>query len=281
MRKGNSSLFHIVAMSPVLLVLAMARANAHVSLSEPQALPSSRYTGHFRVGHGCSGSPTTALRIEIPAQVSGVKPQSLPGWTVSTERDGMRIKAVVWTGGILPSTEHGEFAIAMTLPAQGTRLLFPTMQTCQTGEEDWSEAPSASGKARRPAPVLMVSAAAPAPAAALVTDGWFRALPPSVPSGGYFIIRNTGTKPLTLTDVETPACGVLMMHKSSQGGMEHVMSLDVAAGETLTFAPGGYHLMCMEAKPVLKPGARVPVHFQFAGNQSATALFDVRSATGK
>jgi len=60
-----------------------------------------------------------------------------------------------------------------------------------------------------------------------------------------------------------------------------VMSLAVAAGETVTFAPGGYHLMCMDTKPALKPGARVPVTFHFAGNQDVTATFDVRNATGK
>ncbi len=77
-------------------------------------------------------------------------------------------------------------------------------------------------------------------------------MPPSVPSGGYFTLHNGGAKKITLQAVESPACGMLLMHKSSNGGMEHVMALDVAPGETLTL-PGGYHLMCMDSK--LKPGA--------------------------
>lgn len=112
-----------------------------------------------------------------------------------------------------------------------------------------------------------------------VEGGWFRALPPSVPSGGYFTIRNSGGQAVTVTDVETPGCGVTMMHRSVNGSMDHVMSLGIAAGETVRFAPGGYHLMCIEAK--LKPGGTVPVTFSFADGKSLTASFAIKTATGK
>lgn len=256
----------------------MGQAVAHVSLAEPVAPPGTRYVGHFKLGHGCSGSPTVGLRIEIPSGVRAATPEAQPGWTLSLERDG---SAVSWKGGMLASDKPGIFTIAMTLPEKEGVLLFPATQTCQTGEEVWSEAPPQTGKAKRPAPMLTVTAKTPLPASVAVTDGWFRALPASVPSGGYFTLRNTGNKPVTLSDVETPACGTVMIHKSSNGGMEHVMSLDVAAGETVNFAPGGYHLMCMAAKPMLKPGASVPVTLAFSDGQHATVDFQVRNALGK
>jgi copper(I)-binding protein len=112
-----------------------------------------------------------------------------------------------------------------------------------------------------------------------VTQGWFRALPSSVPSGGYFMLHNGGAKKITLKNVESPGCGTLMMHKTSKGGMEHVMALDVAPGETLSFAPGGYHLMCMDSK--LKPGTSVPVTFIFSQGAKLAANFAVRNAMGK
>ena len=112
-----------------------------------------------------------------------------------------------------------------------------------------------------------------------VTQGWFRALPSSVPSGGYFTLHNGSAKKITLKNVESPACGTLMMHKTSKGGMEHVMALDVAPGETLAFAPGGYHLMCMDSK--LKPGTAVPVTFIFSPGEKLAANFAVRNAMGK
>jgi copper(I)-binding protein len=118
-----------------------------------------------------------------------------------------------------------------------------------------------------------------------ITDGWFRALPPSVPSGGYFTLHNGGGKTVTLTGAQSPACGMLMLHRSMNHGgmgmMSHVTTIDIAPGATLQFSPGGYHLMCMDSRPVLKPGARVPVTLTFAGGQAITASFAVRNAAGK
>src|SRR3569833_3993765 len=120
--------------------------------------------------------------------------------------------------------------------------------------------------------LLLLSTATMA-APATVTGGWFRALPPAVPSGGYFLLKNTSGKKLTLTEIETPACGMAMMHRSINGGMDHVMSLEIAAGEAASFAPGGYHLMCVDAN--LKPGTTVTVTFHFADGSSATATYAV------
>ena len=161
MRTGKSGPFQSAAAGISALVLTMGYANAHVTLAEPQAVPGAQYMAHFRVGHGCEGSPTVALRIELPPDVSAVTPQPQPGWTISTEREGSRIKNVTWTGGMLPPDKHGIFAVAMTLPGREGQLLFPARQTCQTGEEYWSEPSPAAGKAKHPAPVLTVGTAAP------------------------------------------------------------------------------------------------------------------------
>jgi copper(I)-binding protein len=118
-----------------------------------------------------------------------------------------------------------------------------------------------------------------------VTDAWIRALPPSVPSGGYFTLHNGMAKPVTLMTAQSPACGMLMLHKSS--GMAGMTSMDdvsdviVPAGGTVKFAPGGYHLMCTEAGPAIKPGGRVPVTLNFRGGAKVTVQFAVRNAAGK
>jgi copper(I)-binding protein len=130
-------------------------------------------------------------------------------------------------------------------------------------------------------PMLLAAAGQAQAADIAVRDGWFRAMPASLPSGGYFTIRNSGGKPVTLTGMESPACGMLMMHKSSHGGMDHVMSLPIAAGQTMTFAPNGHHLMCMDATALLRPGGFVPVTFAFEGGMRVTANFQVRDARGK
>src|SRR5580698_7140544 len=115
------------------------------------------------------------------------------------------------------------------------------------------------------AAILAVLAAGPAAAAPalVVSDAWMRALPASVPSGGYFTLHNNGTTDVDLIDAESPACGMLMLHKSSDtggmNGMNDVADVKVPAGASIAFSPRGLHLMCMDATDALKPGATVPV----------------------
>ena len=118
-----------------------------------------------------------------------------------------------------------------------------------------------------------------------IHDGWIRALPAGVPSGGYFTLHNGSGKDLVLTGAASRACGMLMLHKSENMGgmskMEHVAEIPVPQGQDLVFAPGGYHLMCMDAKPEIKPGAKVPVTLSFKDGTQVIAVFAVRNAMGK
>jgi hypothetical protein len=128
--------------------------------------------------------------------------------------------------------------------------------------------------------------AAPASAAEVqIGDAWIRALPPPVPSGGYFTLRNTGKSEIALTGARSAACGMLMLHRSKEMGgmssMEDVQSVPVPAGGEIRFAPGGYHLMCMDPTPAITPGASVPVTLQFSDKTEATASFAVKNAQGK
>ena len=135
--------------------------------------------------------------------------------------------------------------------------------------------------------VLALLAAAPVLAAAplAVSDAWIRAMPAGVPSGGYFTLHNGSTKDLALTGASTSACGSLMLHKSEMKGgmssMHHVDEVDVPAGGSIAFAPGGYHLMCMQATPTIVPGGRVIVTLSFKDGSKLTVPFEVRNAAGK
>jgi periplasmic copper chaperone A len=135
-------------------------------------------------------------------------------------------------------------------------------------------------------PFLLLSTAALAATPDItIEQGWIRALPGTVPSGGYFVLHNAGKKPATLIGAQSPACGMLMLHMSENKGgmsaMRHVESVNVAPGGTLEFKQGGYHLMCMQATAQIKPGATVPVTLIFQDGMKATANFAVRDAMGK
>jgi copper(I)-binding protein len=119
-------------------------------------------------------------------------------------------------------------------------------------------------------------AADSAPAGVSVRDGWMRALPSSVPSGGYFTLQNKSGKAVILTGAQSPACGMLML-----SSMMDMAEVPVPAGGSVSFSPGGYHLMCMDTTPALKPGASVPVTLQFKSGEKLTAQFAVRNAAGK
>jgi len=131
----------------------------------------------------------------------------------------------------------------------------------------------------------IAGAASAAPAALRVESPWIRALPGTIPAGGYFTLHNDGKTPVTLTGAASPACGMLMLHLSeNQGGMSsmrHVDSIDVAPGGALEFKQGSYHLMCMQPKPAIKPGASIPVTLMFQDGAKLTVDFPVRDATGK
>jgi copper(I)-binding protein len=118
-----------------------------------------------------------------------------------------------------------------------------------------------------------------------VGNAWFRALPGDLPAGGYFTLHNGSAVAASLTGAETPACGMLMLHRSTNTNgmskMEDVTSVSVPAGGSLSFAPGGYHLMCMGATAAMKPGGYVTVTLDFADGSKLATIFAVKNAAGK
>jgi hypothetical protein len=128
-------------------------------------------------------------------------------------------------------------------------------------------------------------AAHAAPNAVTVSDPWMRTVMPSRPAAGYFTVANATATAHRLVGAESPACGMLMLHQSvhenGQERMVMVKSVVVPAHASVTFAPGGYHLMCMSPTPAVAPGHAVPVTLRFADGDKVTASFPVRGATGK
>ena len=132
----------------------------------------------------------------------------------------------------------------------------------------------------------MIASAAPAWAADVAISGaWFRALPSGQPAGGYFTMHNRGAAPAELVAAASAACGMLMMHQSVNSSgtskMTDVKSVSVPAGGTVAFAPGGYHLMCMDPGAAIAPGKSVPVTLVFSDGSKAHANFAVKNAAGK
>ncbi len=146
-------------------------------------------------------------------------------------------------------------------------------------------------RARLPALVLAAIAAAwVAPAAAAETgvtlaDGYIRTIIPARPAAGYFTLTNGGDTAASLVGASSPGCGSVMLHQTvSSNGQETmvaVKSVEVPPHGSVSFAPGGYHLMCMKPAATLKPGTSVAMSLRFADGGTLSADFPVRGATGQ
>ncbi|GLZ87444.1 hypothetical protein Pres01_34950 [Metapseudomonas resinovorans] len=118
-----------------------------------------------------------------------------------------------------------------------------------------------------------------------VKDARLRLLPGDLPAGGYFSLSNASKQSVVLVGAESAAFERVMMHRSTEkdgmAGMEHVLRLEVAPGETLNFAPGGYHLMFMKHLAPLAIGEKVNVTLLFADGAHLPVTFLVVSPTSQ
>jgi periplasmic copper chaperone A len=140
-------------------VVAASAASAHVTLENREAAIGRSYKAVFQVPHGCSGSATTKLRVQIPQGVIAVKPMPKPGWNVEAIKNasaydfhGARLSEgvteVVWSGGKLPDDFYDEFVISVFLTdalKPNTTLYFPVVQECEQGVSRWIDIPADGG----------------------------------------------------------------------------------------------------------------------------------------
>jgi periplasmic copper chaperone A len=135
------------------------------------------------------------------------------------------------------------------------------------------------------AAVGIANVASAAPSQISVSNAWFRALPQGLPAGGYFTLNNGRPTPIELVAAKSAACGMLMLHQSMQsGGMSRMMdvpSVTVPAGGMVRFAPGGYHMMCVNPRASMTPGSHVDVILIFADRTEMHVDFAVKNASGQ
>ncbi len=171
------------------ICISATPAFSHVSLDVKTAPADSAYKAVFQVGHGCQGSATTGIRVEIPAGFQGAKPYPKAGWTLSVKQEKLAkpydshgkpvtedVSVVSWTAtskeAALQDAHFDEFTLRGKLPETAGPLWFKVLQTCESGSNDWSETAASGSSAKglkSPAALLEVTgpeaaAAAPAPA---------------------------------------------------------------------------------------------------------------------
>lgn len=158
------------------LALTAAPAAAHVTIS-----PSTNEAGAYAVltvsvPHGCDGSPTTRIAVDLPDEIYAVTPTRNPFWDVKTVMEQLdepisdahgneiteRVDQVVYTALTpLPDGQRDSFELSLQLPdTAGETLAFPVVQTCRDGETGWTEVATDGQDAEElehPAPLVTVA----------------------------------------------------------------------------------------------------------------------------
>jgi uncharacterized protein YcnI len=139
------------------LLFWAAPASAHVEPTVSEAAAGSFTTFGLHIGHGCEGEGGDTVKVEVrlPEGIDEATPQSIPGWE-SSFADGV----VTFEGGPLPHDQYLDFGISVQMPdTPGETAVFPTIQTCASGEElAWiEETPEGGEEPEYPAPAIAIT----------------------------------------------------------------------------------------------------------------------------
>jgi len=147
------------------LACSVSSSFSHAVLNDPAAMAGTSYRAAVRIGHGCDGSPVTAVRVTIPAGFLGAKPMPKAGWVVATKVGKLAkpyddhgkqvtegVTEITWTASSkeywLQDAWFDEFVLRGSLPKEAGPLWFKVMQICEKGSIDWAEVP-ASGNSTK------------------------------------------------------------------------------------------------------------------------------------
>lgn len=102
-----------------------------------------------------------------------------------------------------------------------------------------------------------------------VAQPWARATPPGAAAGGGFVtLTNRGEVDDTFVGATSPLTERVEIHTMEMDGdvmrMQHLPGgIEIPAGETVTLAPGGLHLMFMALSSPIEEGQPIPVTLEF------------------
>jgi uncharacterized protein YcnI len=156
----NFAIFTTKLIALLAIITSASAVFAHVVLEDQAALAGRSYKAVLKVGHGCEGSPTTAIRVTIPAGFMGAKPMPKAGWKLDVKTDKLAVpyesygkkitedvSEITWTAtskdSYLPDGYYDEFVLRGGLPKKEGVMWFKVLQSCEKGVNDWSQIPAA------------------------------------------------------------------------------------------------------------------------------------------
>lgn len=127
-----------------LLSLLSTSAFAHVSLETPTAEAGSYYKAVLRIPHGCDGTATNSITIQLPNKFLLAKPMPKAGWILDVSNvSAGNVAEIKFSGGHLPDAFYDEFIFRGKIAAPaGSILYFKVAQVCDKGHIDWFDIPA-------------------------------------------------------------------------------------------------------------------------------------------
>nr|WP_228735268.1 copper chaperone PCu(A)C [Xanthomonas euvesicatoria] len=113
-------------------------------------------------------------------------------------------------------------------------------------------------------------------------NGWIRIPPPGGMgmAAGFGQFHNGCAQPLKITAAKSSVFADVSLHETTQvngvSRMRAVPELALPAGKSVPLAPGGLHLMLMDATAPLQEGAQVPVSFTLQDGRQIKATLEAR-----
>ena len=107
---------------------------------------------------------------------------------------------------------------------------------------------------------------------------WVRGTVAGQTATGAFM-EITSKSGASLVGAASPVAGVTEVHEMKMDGgvmkMRAVARLDLPAGKPVVLGPGGYHVMLMNLKQMIKTGDSVPLTLQFEGKDRKVEMIEV------
>jgi len=212
-------------------------------------------------------------------------PRGIPAWiglgvAATTFGVAMWASLAAYSQGTLPLPAPGTTPPANTAPLPPAAPGAPEPGT-QTPAPATPAAPPAGDNAARAR-----AAALAAKANIDITDAWARATPGNATTAAIYLHLVSAKDPDRLLSVDSAYAQKTEVHdEMTQNGvmkMSAVTTVDIPAGGTVNFTPGGRHLMLTGLKGPLKEGDSFLVTFTFdkAGTQSAVVKVVGAAANG-
>jgi copper(I)-binding protein len=154
----------------------------------------------------------------------------------------------------------------------------PGVAMCQAGIVAFPLASTVH--AQPPSELVLAEAAGPT-----AIDAWARASAGAATNGAAYVTLVGGAQPDQLVSVSTPIASMSEVHETIDDNdvmkMRPVPAIPISAGQTVTLAPGAYHIMLMGLKQPLVAGQSFPLTLTFARAAPITLDVQVRAMGGR